>query len=127
MLSSTRTVRIRLATLATALAAAGAAAVGLAAPASASAASCLPGVFCAYADAHWGGVVLQSRAGRGSNRVDVANDMVSSVINNTGSQWLGVNTRSRRSDQVVFRSGPYSDNAYVGNSANDKIDHFDVR
>jgi peptidoglycan hydrolase-like protein with peptidoglycan-binding domain len=89
---------------------------------------CPEGNFCAFADANYGGGrLLQSAAGRGSNRVDVANDQVSSTSNRTGNQWLGVNTRDNRPDEVVFRSAPHSNNSYVGNSANDKIDHFDVR
>lgn len=116
----------RLAMIVASLVVAGAASVALAAPA-AAAGGCSNGHFCAFDHVNYSGMLLDSTAGRGSNRVEVADDRVSSGSNRTGNSWEGVTVRSGRPDQVVFRFAPYTDVAHVGSAANDKIDHFDVR
>ncbi|SDM53348.1 peptidase inhibitor family I36 protein [Allokutzneria albata] len=97
-----------------------------AAPATAAPLKCATGYFCAYEHINFTGAVLvQSRAGRGST-VDAPNDRTSSGSNNTGNQWVGVNSRTGIPDDDVYKWAPYTDASTIG-SANDKIDHFDVR
>ena len=116
----------RIASFAAAMAVVSGGAVVLAAPANA-AARCPSQAFCAFDNVDYGGVLLSSRAGRGSNRVDVADNRVSSAINLTGNRWEGVTVRTRLSDQVVYRFAPNTAVNWVGGNANDKIDHFNVR
>lgn len=116
----------RLAMIVASLAVAGVASVALVAPA-AAAGGCPDGSFCAFDNVNYDGMLLKSNAGRGSNRVDVADDRVSSASNLTGNNWEGVTTRTGLPDEVVFRFAPYTDVARIGRGANDKIDHFDVR
>lgn len=117
----------RLASLAASAIAFGALSVALAGPA-AAATPCPAANFCAYDDINYGGsVLLNSIAGRGSNRVDVADNRVSSAVNRTGNRWEGVTVRRALPDQVVFRFAPNTAVSWVGSGANDKIDHFNVR
>ena len=116
----------RIASLVAAASAFGALSVALAGPA-AAATPCPSGNFCAYDDINYGGAILLNSVARaGSNRVDVADDRVSSAINHTGNRWEGVTVRRGLPDQIVFRFGPASNVSWVG-GANDKIDHFNVR
>ncbi len=108
------------------LAVAGAASVALVAPA-AAAGGCPADHFCAFGNVNYDGMLLNSNAGRGSTRVDVADDRVSSASNLTGNSWEGITRRTALPDQVVFRFAPLTDVARIGKGANDKIDHFDVR
>lgn len=88
---------------------------------------CANGHFCAYEDDNYGGrKLLDSTAGPGS-RVDVANDLVSSLRNLTGNEWHGKNRLAGRPDTTLFVSGPHSSTPSLGARANDKIDHFDVK
>jgi hypothetical protein len=110
---------------------AGCVAVGLAfaiAPAgpASAAGGCGDRHFCAFDNAGYTGLLLDSTAGRGSRFVDVANDRVSSGSNRSYNQWVGVNERTGLPDQQIFKFGPRTDVSYVGATANDKIDHFDV-
>ena len=116
----------RIAGLFAAMAVVGGGAVVLAAPANA-AVSCPTQAFCAFDNINYTGVLLSSRAGRGSNRVDVADNRVSSAINYTGNRWEGVTVRTRLADEVVYRFAPNTAVNWVGGNANDKIDHFNVR
>lgn len=126
-LHPTRRPTRRIASLTASVMAFGALSVALAGPA--AAATPCPGTnFCAYDGVDYGGgVLLNSVAGRGSNRVDVADDRVSSAVNRTGNRWEGVNVRRGWPDQVVFRFAPNTAVSWVGSGANDKIDHFNVR
>lgn len=92
-----------------------------------AAGGCRANNFCAFKDANYIGMLLQSSAPRGTNNVGVARDQVSSGSNLTPNTWVGVNIRTGLPDQNIFRFGPNTDVPYVGDAANDHIDHFDVR
>jgi hypothetical protein len=81
--------------------------------------------FCAYQHGGWGGaMVLDSAAVRGQ-RVEVANNVVSSVDNNRNNRWHGWDGRGALGDRMVFSFAPQTAVATLG-SANDKIDYFRV-
>jgi len=88
---------------------------------------CMGGHFCAFANANFNVTILDSTAGEGSNGVDVSNDQTSSGSNSTLNDWVGVTKRTNQRDETVFIFAPNSENSYIGDNANDKIDHFDVR
>ena len=99
---------------------------GMIGPASA-AGGCVAGHFCAFDNANYGIMLLDSTAGRGSNAVNVADDRVTSGSNRTANSWVGVTKRTGLPDQTVFTFSAYTDVSNVGSNANDKIDHFNVR
>jgi hypothetical protein len=97
----------------------------VASPASA-ASTCGSSKFCAWTGTSYGGTkLIESSAGAGSDHVDVANDQVSSVKNNTANYWCGVNN-GFPSDSTVLSVAPRTNLASIG-GANNKIDHFYVR
>lgn len=84
------------------------------------------GHFCAYRDASYGTLVLHSSAGVNSE-VDVADNLVSSGKNGTGNYWWGMDEHTFLPDDCVVYWAPHTALSYVGNAANDKIDHFAVK
>lgn len=100
--------------------------VGLSSPAYADT-DCASGHFCAWEHSNYGGQkLLDSTAAGGTGNVDVANDRVSSVKNLTGNRWCGVNN-GFPGDDTILNVAQNTRLGYVGNTANDKIDHFYVR
>jgi hypothetical protein len=92
-----------------------------------AAGGCSSGHFCAFDNAGYTGLLLDSTAPRGSNQVSVANDRTSSGSNRTGNSWVGKTRRTGLPDQTLFTFGANTDVSYIGDGANDKIDFFDVR
>lgn len=124
--ATSKRARNRLAMIMASLAVAGVASLALVPPA-AAAGGCQEGNFCAFRHVNYNDMLLSSAAGRGSDRVEVADDQVSSASNMTGNSWEGVTERTRLPDEVVFRFAPHTDVARLNSGANDKIDHFNVR
>lgn len=65
--------------------------------------------------------------GASVGEVDVAADVVSSGKNGTSFYFRGMNEHTFLPDECVFYWSPHTAVSYVGNSANDKIDHFAVK
>lgn len=84
------------------------------------------GHFCAYRDANYGTLLLHSSAGVNSE-VDVADNLVSSGKNGTGNYWWGMDEHTFLPDECVVYWAPHTALSYIGNAANDKIDHFAVK
>lgn len=87
------------------------------------------GHFCAYVASQYQGDPnprLHSAAGL-NQEVDVADNVVSSGKNGTGNYWRGMNEHTFLPDECVFYWAPHTAVSYVGNAANDKIDHFSVK
>lgn len=130
--ATTKRARNRLAAIVASLAVAGAASVALAGAAAAQPGPgtirdrCFPGHFCAYDNANFNVKLLDSTVPCNTHRVDVADDRVSSVRNLTNNAWWGINALRGRPDRVLIKIAPHTELAYVGDPANDKIDHFDV-
>lgn len=92
----------------------------------AAADTCASDHFCAYQNAGYRGKILDSRAVSGA-QVDVADNQVTSAMNNRNNRWDGISIRPGPiPDQTVFRFAAQTDYSNVGAPANDKIDYFDV-
>lgn len=85
------------------------------------------GHFCAYANAGYGVLVLHKADARRDEEVDVADDVVSSGKNGTSFYFRGMNEHTFLPDECIFYWSPHTAVSYVGDSANDKIDHFSVK
>lgn len=79
--------------------------------------------FCAFEHAFYVNEVFRSTL-EPSRNVDAPNDIISSGSNDTNDYWCGYN--EGLIDTVVYRWDPWTDAGYVGDAANDKIDHFFV-
>lgn len=88
--------------------------------------SCPTGYFCAWdGENYTGAKLIQSSAPPGTDNIDVADDRVSSVKNNTGNRWCGVNN-GFPGDDTVLSVARYTNLPVLDSKANNKIDHFYV-
>ena len=87
---------------------------------------CDTGEFCGYALNNYGTILVESRAAKGTNKVEIANDRMSSYKNRTANCWQGITARSGLPDQIVLRANAYTSQSTPDSGWNDKIDHFRV-
>jgi hypothetical protein len=85
------------------------------------------GHFCAYRNSGYGDLLLHKTNAQNNEEVDVADDAVSSGKNGTGYYFRGMDEHTFLPDECVFYWAPHTAVYYVGDSANDKIDHFAVK
>jgi hypothetical protein len=83
------------------------------------------GHFCAFRHNGYSDQILHSAAGAGTDFVDVADNITSSVKNSTNNYWCGVHSDGWP-DSTVLRVSPDTNLSALG-GANDTIDHFYVR
>lgn len=87
---------------------------------------CDAGEFCAYKDANHKNIVLDVAVPEGYKRIDVPDDVVSSVWNRSSFTWYGRNQRTGSSDTTLLTVRSGAKVATPASSWNDKIDHLNA-
>ena len=103
---------------------------GLAFSASAALSDCgTTGKFCGWQDANYGTKIYTLSGSAGVTEYLDSNDrdLTSSVRNRTDDYWCAVNEHTFQPDESVAEYQPGAQISYVGDLANDKIDHYDIK
>jgi hypothetical protein len=85
--------------------------------------TCPTGLFCAYDNPDFTGLLLQS-ADTGSDKIDVADDLTSAGDNQMAACWRGRNRRALRPDETTH-TWPAFTRAVIQSDKDNKTDHFD--
>jgi len=103
--------------------------LGSTVPATAALSDCgQSGKFCGWLDSGYGTKIYTLSGNAGVTKYLDSNDRdkTSSVRNRTNNYWCGVNQHIG-ADETVAEFQPGAQISYVGDFANDKIDHYDIK